>query len=288
MNSIEKISLKIPNRNGDSITADFRMIPSEFQKELITGQLPLVIFCHGFKGFKDWGGFPYMMDKIALAGNFAVSFNFSYNGVGEDDEDLVNFTRLDLFAQNTHSRELNDLKDVLNYLEKNKDTYNYDFDNITLIGHSRGGGTAIVFSAGDKRIKKLITLSAISDFDRYSDRLKKQWKQDGFWESENTRTKQMMRLNVTLLEDIENNREALSIETAAEKINIPWLIIHGTEDLAVDYSNAENLKSHNNKETSELILIEKTGHTFGISHPFSGSNQIFDSVIDTVIKFIQN
>ena len=216
------------------------------------------------------------------------SFNFSYNEFEKDNHDFLNFTRLDLFAQNTHSRELSDLSDVLNYLEKNKDTYNYDFDNITLIGHSRGGGTAIVFSAAEKRIKKLITLSAISDFDRYSDRLKTQWKQDGYWESENTRTKQMMRLNVTLLEDIENNIEALSIESAAGKINIPWLIIHGTEDLAVDYSNAENLKSHNNKETSKLILIEKTGHTFGITHPFSGSNQIFDSVIETVIKFIQN
>jgi len=229
-----------------------------------------------------------MLDKIALSGNFTVSFNFTYNGVGEDGDDLVNFTRLDLFAQNTHTRELNDIEDLLNYLEINKDVYNFDFENITLIGHSRGGGTAVVFSANDKRIKKLITLSAISDFDRYSERLKEKWKIDGYWEAENVRTKQLMRINLSLLEDIEHNFEKLNIEKAASLINIPWLIIHGTEDLAVDYSHAETLKSANQLETTELILIENTGHTFGVVHPFTGSNEKFDSVIEIIKEFIQN
>ena len=41
---------------------------------------------HGFKGFKDWGFFPHLADRLARAGLVAVSFNFSGSGVGPDGE----------------------------------------------------------------------------------------------------------------------------------------------------------------------------------------------------------
>ena len=78
-----------------------------------------------------------MMEKIAGEGNFAVSFNFSYNGTGENESEQSEFTRLDLFAENTFSRELDDTGSILDYLTEHKDEYNYDIENITLIGHSR-------------------------------------------------------------------------------------------------------------------------------------------------------
>ena len=166
-NKINKVSLKIKNKTGDDLTTDFRFPESGKEK------LPLVILCHGFKGFKDWGCFPYMMDRIAEEGNFAVSFNFSYNGTGENDFDQSDFTRLNLFAENTFSRELDDLGSIIDHLFENKDKYNYDKGNITLTGHSRGGGIAILKTAEDKRISKLVVLSSVCNFDRYSDTLKK-------------------------------------------------------------------------------------------------------------------
>lgn len=61
------------------------------------GIKPLVIFCHGFKGFKDWGGFPYMMEKMAGEGFAALSFNFTYNGVTETNP--TQFSRLDFLLK---------------------------------------------------------------------------------------------------------------------------------------------------------------------------------------------
>ena len=279
-NKINKVSLKIKNKTGDDLITDFRFPESGTEK------LPLVILCHGFKGFKDWGCFPYMMERIAEEGNFAVSFNFSYNGTGENDFDQSDFTRLDLFAENTFSRELDDLGSIIDHLFENKDKYNYDKGNITLTGHSRGGGIAILKTAEDKRISKLVVLSSVCNFDRYSDTLKKKWKEVGYFEVINSRTNQMMRLNYTLIEDLIKNKERLDIQKAISEITVPVMIIHGAQDITVDYSNAEDLYSRSDKEKTKLFLIENTGHTFGAVQPFEGTTKALEVVLTLIEDFL--
>lgn len=276
---IEK--LKIENKYGNNLTTDFRY-------DETTNNLPLLVFVHGFKGFKDWGCFPYMMEKFAENNIFAVSFNFSYNGVGEEEIELKDFTRLDLFAKNTFSRELDDLGSILDFLEVNRQKYNYNFENLTLAGHSRGGGIAVLKTAEDKRVKNLITLASVSEFDRYTKERKEEWKKRGYFQVLNTRTKQYMRMNYTLIEDLERNSDRLDIKRAVSKISVPYLIIHGEEDLAVDYSEAVELHSFSNKNSTKLHLIEKTGHTFGAVHPFEGTTEALEAVINLIIKNINS
>lgn len=275
---ITKKSFSIVNEYGDNLTTDIRF--DESKKDL-----PLVIFVHGFKGFKDWGGFPYMLDRLAEAGMFCVSFNFSYNGVGEKEDELVHFTRLELFAKNTFSRELDDLGSVIDYFDNNKENFNYDFGKLTLIGHSRGGGCVILKTSQDGRVKKLITLAAVSTYDRYSERKKKEWKEKGYIEEPNSRTGQIMRMDLSLLEDVENNKEKLDIQNAMSRINVPVLILHGEQDLSVDYSHADTLYSSSKKNKTKYNLIEKTGHTFGVVHPFEGTSNAFEKVIEEIVDF---
>ncbi len=47
---------------------------------------PGVLIVHGFKGFKDWGMFPLMAERLAEAGFAACRFNLSGSGIGEDGE----------------------------------------------------------------------------------------------------------------------------------------------------------------------------------------------------------
>ena len=42
---------------------------------------PLVIFCHGFKGFKDWGPFNEVSNQFVNAGLNFLKFNFSYKKI---------------------------------------------------------------------------------------------------------------------------------------------------------------------------------------------------------------
>ncbi|MFZ4590150.1 MAG: alpha/beta hydrolase family protein [Ignavibacteria bacterium] len=272
-------NIKIKNKNGNIINIDFRY------PEATESKLPLLIFCHGFKGFKDWGCFPYMFDKFANANIFTVSFNFSLNGVDKEKDNPIDFERLDDFARNTFSEELDDLGCVIDYLEEVKDKYNYNFDSLILAGHSRGGGIAILKTAEDKRIKKLITLASVDEFNRYGDETKRMWKERGFIEALNTRTRQKMRMNVSLLEDLENNYSRLNIKDAMKKATVPTLIMHGTEDLAVEKSEAETLYNLCNKDITKLVILEKTGHTFGAVHPFEGTTPHLEEVIDEIIKF---
>ncbi|MBX7044915.1 MAG: alpha/beta hydrolase [Ignavibacteria bacterium] len=276
---ITKRSFNIQNEYGDNLTTDVRY--DEGKKNL-----PLIIFVHGFKGFKDWGGFPYMLDKLAEAGFFCASFNFSYNGVGEKEDELVHFTRLELFAKNTFSRELDDLGDIIDYFDEKKENFNYDFSKLTLIGHSRGGGCVVLKTSQDTRIKKLITLAAVSTYDRYTERKKKEWKEKGYIEEPNSRTGQIMRMDLSLLEDIETNKVRLDIQKAMRKIKVPTLIIHGDQDLSVDYSHADTLFNKSDKEKTKYKLIEKTGHTFGVVHPFAGTTLAFEKVIEEIKWFI--
>ncbi len=272
-------NIKIKNKSGYILDIDLRF------DERAGNNLPLLVICHGFKGFKDWGCFPYIAERFADAGFFAVTFNFSLNGTDNSKDRPVDFERLDLFALNTFSAELDDLGEVLDFLESEKDNYNYDFNNLTLLGHSRGGGIAILKTREDRRVKKLITLASVSEFDRYGEETKRTWKERGYLEALNTRTKQRMRMNVSLLEDLEKNSERLNIRKAVSDIEVPVFIIHGTEDMAVDKEEAEELYALCDKSSSRLLVIENTGHTFGAVHPFSGTTKALEQVIEEMIRF---
>jgi uncharacterized protein len=273
-------NIQIKQKNGRDIDVDTYFIDTDRTKN----NDRLMIFAHGFKGFKNWGGFPYMLSRIAEKGYLTAGFNFTYNGVEESNP--MEFTRLDLFAENTISKELADLNSVIDYFYTNSDSFNISKEKIVLIGHSRGGGVSIIQSSEDKRIKSLITLASISGFDRYSAEHKRKWKENGFFEVLNSRTNQMMRLNSTLLEDIEMNRDRFNISKSVSKIKIPFLIIHGREDQSVKFTEAGEIYKHSNKETTEIFPVEHTGHTFGVVHPFSGTTKAFEAVIEKIISFL--
>jgi len=271
-------NFQLKNEDGAEIDIDCRFIPR-------AQKAPVVIFCHGFKGFKDWGGFPFMMEKLANDGYFAVSFNFSFNGIAKNTPH--EFSRLDLFAKNTFSRELDETGKVIDYIFSNAEEYGIDSERIALIGHSRGGGIAIIKTSEDKRVKTLVTLASVSNFDRYSEEHKRKWKEKGYFEVENTRTHQMMRLNSTLLDDITDNAERLNILRAVGEINIPFLIIHGKEDLSVKSSEATEIYEASGSKNTEIFIVERTGHTFGTVEPFKGTTKAFETVIDKMGSFLK-
>jgi len=245
---------------------------------------PCLIFVHGFKGFKDWGFWPYTGNFFAGKGFFVLSFNFSHNGIGEG---VTEFAELDKFAKNTFSLELEELNEII-------DTYLHNFfgkrsgKKIGIIGHSRGGGDALIVSSKRKEIKAVVTWAAVANFNRYTKRQAKEWQRNGFFEVLNTRTNQMMRLNVSLLEDIEKNKtDLLNIEKAANNLNKPLLILHGEQDLSVPLKEGEQIYNWSNKELTEFHKIKATGHTFDITHPFEGSNPKFDSVLEKTLNFFK-
>jgi acetyl esterase/lipase len=72
---------------------------------------------------------------------------------------------LEAFGHNNYSKEQDDLNSVLDWiLSEPEFNENIDKRNITLIGHSRGGGAVILKAAYDTRITKLVTWASVSDY----------------------------------------------------------------------------------------------------------------------------
>jgi dienelactone hydrolase len=243
---------------------------------------PCLIFVHGFKGFKDWGFWPYTGNYFADKGFFVITFNFSHNGVGES---LTEFTELDKFADNTFSLELEELNEVI-------DAYLNNFfggksnSKLGIVGHSRGGGDALLVGSRRNEIGAVVLWASVANFNRYSDRQAKEWREKGVFEVLNTRTNQMMKLNVSLLEDLEKNKGGLlNLERAAKNMNKPMLILHGEQDLAVPVKEAEQIFEWSDKDKTELIKISATGHTFDVTHPFEGTNPKLELLLEKTFQF---
>jgi len=255
-----------------------------FGKENIR-QSPCIILVHGFKGFKDWGFCPYIGEYFSKRNFFVITFNFSHNGIGNN---LTEFTELDKFAENTFSLEISELSAIIvayknNFFGETNNKY------IGLLGHSRGSGISILTAKQKNEINAVAVWASVSNFDRYSKRQKEVWRKKGVFEVLNTRTNQVMKLNVSLLDDLEKNKDGiLNIEYAVRNLKIPLFIAHGEQDLAVPIKEAETIYDWSNKEMTEFIKIPSTGHTFNAKHPFEGSNPKLDFLLNKTEEFFIN
>ncbi|WP_375238643.1 alpha/beta hydrolase family protein [Aurantibacter sp.] len=229
---------------------------------------PLVVFCHGYKGFKDWGSWNLVAESFMESDCFFVKFNFSHNGGTVSNP--IDFPDLEAFAENNYTKELSDLKDVIDFLLEDNKLFSNEINaqNITLIGHSRGGGIASILASEDNRITKLITWASVCDFEKRTATVGDldKWKKDGVKYILNGRTKQQMPHNHQFYQDFMANKERLNIKLAVEKLHIPHLIIHAKEDPSVKFNEALNLHKWNPK--SELLEIEDSNHVFGAKHPW--------------------
>lgn len=251
--------------------------------------MPLIIFAHGFKGFKDWGHFPLLFQKLAKAGFVTIAFNFTHNG-GTVDEP-IDFSDLEAFSQNTYSKEQEDLEAILNWAEKDelKVLSKWNRKDIYLIGHSRGGSMAILKSFQDRRIKKVVSWAAVANLHSRlpSKQDTKKWKEEGVRWIKNGRTQQRMPMKYSFVEDLEENQTRLDVEVANQMLKIPQLIIHAKDDEAVSVEHAFLLKQKNQK--AQLKILDKGGHTFGGKHPWQTHDlgESAQQLLENTIQFLK-
>jgi len=250
-------------------------------------QKPILIFCHGYKGFKDWGCWNVLASRIAKEDFFFLKFNFSHNG--GTMEQPIDFPDLNAFGENNFTKELDDLENVITWITNPENKYSNEINSqdVILVGHSRGGGIVTIKASEDDRITKVITLAGASDYkSRFpiGDELA-YWRKEGVAYVENTRTKQQMPHFIQFYDDFMKNEARLTISSAAKKINMPHLIIHGTTDETVPFQEAEALHSWSTE--SELFAIENANHVFGGSHPWESNTlpEDMELVANEIINF---
>ena len=225
----------------------------------------IVLFSHGFKGFKDWGPFNQIAKTFAENDFIFIKFNFSHNGTTIDNP--TNFTDLDAFGNNNFCKELDDLGFVIDWIEQNHLTKESILNDISLFGHSRGGGISILKAAEDNRIKKVISWASPSNFTNLmSEERVVTWKEKNIVFVYNGRTKQNMPMYYQFYESGLQNKERIDISKAVQILKIPQLIVHGSEDPTVFKKEAQRIKKWNHN--AQLHIVNGANHVFGACHPY--------------------
>jgi len=231
--------------------------------------VPVLIYAHGFNGFKDWGNFDRIAQLVVENGLALAKFNFSHNGTTPDEPEQ--FGDLEAFGQNNYSKQLADLKAVTDWVlsTHNPMRSRLDDQHLYLLGHSMGGTLAILFAAEDARIAKLVTWAAPAvcktPWGNWTAQRMEEWKTIGVQFYTNSRTGQHMPLYYQLFQDYIANQERLDVEKAIRSLHIPVLLCHGTLDIAVTSESAEQL--HAWQPAAELFLVE-SNHVFDRKHPW--------------------
>lgn len=277
---VKKIPFSLMMNNNDSLVGDFYFYET-------TEKLPIVILIHGFTGSKDWGFLPFLAENLAQNHFLAITFNFSYDGVAKD-KDWVDDT--DKFARNTITKEVTDINFLVKSLQSQsilpESISNYvDTSTIFLIGQSLGGAIATIFTAQTQIPSKVILLGSVGTLNRYSKRQIEDWKRTGFFEFNNLRNGQTLRINFSYIEDIEQND--YDLYKFLKKIHCPIFIIHGSEDYTVPLKEIESFYKKGQNPSTILEIIPNTGHTFGTDHPFIEPTPALLNVLQKIIKFLK-
>lgn len=221
----------------------------------------LVIFIHGYMGYKDWGCWNLVQNFFTIQHFGFLKYNVSHNG--GTVENPIDFDNLETFRHNSYAKECADLEAILNIVE----TLFENQPSIYLVGHSRGGGIALLQS-NHPNIEKIASWAGICTIKNRFPKGKKlaDWKEKGVYFHENSRTKQQMPHDFSQYESFLANEQNLDIEASCKNSRIPTIVIHGDNDTSVNLSEGEQIC---NWLQQDLIVIPKANHTFGASQPWN-------------------
>jgi len=245
----EKIFFK--NSSGQKL-AGVLHVPNNKKK------YPAVVMLHGRGSDKETHDKTGFADSLMKHGFIVLRFDMP--GCGESDGRM---------EEMTISSEVDSAKAAIDFLCKQKFV---DSKRIELTGSSQGGFDSLVLAPKDSRIKALVTVSAVIDFDEtFSKRGTdlKQWKKDGF----SIIGKRLLKLNYSYVEDIKK----YDMKKIVPKIKCPTLVLHGDRDETVPVSQAHQLY--------KLLKCEKSMHIIkGAKHNFEG-NEIEERLAYTIKWF---
>lgn len=247
--------------------------------------LPSIVLCHGFQGFKDWSFFPHLAESLVARGFAVVTFSMSRSGVSQHAD---RFDRLDLLEHGTLSSDLADLATVLGAVFEGTlpGSRMFDLSKVALLGHSRGGATALLMARRNPRIASLVTWGAPARLLRAEPKVVERWRREGHLTVPGMWSGQAIRVGTAFLDDLDRNKYELL--EAISALPIPYLILHGKADDVVPPSEADELYEAAPIDGVEVIWIPGADHNFGAAHPFTGTNSALEEAISLSRDFLHD
>lgn len=272
--SVERLHTRVPCPDGLTMGLDL------YRPRDAGAPLPVTVLCHGFKGFRDWGCWPPLAERLAAGGRALAAFDFSHNGVGERPGEIE---RLDLFARQTVSRHVADLGTLLDFLDASDFARQAGLQRarrFNVVGHSLGGSVALLRAAEDGRITQVTTLNGCAHLQRFPADEVARARAAGRLVVRNARTGQELPLELAWLDDAARH----DLEGAATQIFVPALVVQAEADEAVPPEEGRQLNAW--IPGSRLVLVPGGDHVFGARHPFAGWTPALESVARELDAFL--
>ncbi|MWC30666.1 alpha/beta hydrolase family protein [Paenibacillus sp. MMS18-CY102] len=237
---------------------------------------PVVIVSHGFRGHKDWAFWPEVTRQLAEQGFYTVSYDFSRIAAvrdGLDEQRIAQATtllqeQLDLHAvtQALRARQLP--------LAEQADT-----SRIGLIGHSRAGGSVIVYAAEHPAAVQAIV---VWNGGAGPVRLQPQAKDSA---PEQGQAEQLSVLEATLRDDQLHNAERYALVERIETLAAQVLIVQGDDDRE---QLLEQFRTFQERAPQHHYLTIASGnHTFNTVHPYEGASPQLSEAVEATIQFLR-
>lgn len=246
------------------------------QPQQLSAAARTIVFIPGFKGFKDWGGWPWLCRELASGGHRVVRINPSMCGVGES---LDSFDQPERFARQTLGHDIEDVERLMQHAE-------IPDSGVLLLGHSRGGLVASLAAPRCAAVEGVITMGAPDNLVRLTEAEVEQWRERGLREVVNARTGEVLHQDVSVLEDYQQRQQDYDAPAALKKAGVPVLAFHGDADEAVETDCARQLLAQVDPDLASRVLVEGAGHTFGLVHPFAGPHPHANQVIEEILRWI--
>lgn len=246
------------------------------------GPRPWVLLIHGHRGFMDWAFLPELAKRIQAAEISSVAINLSGSGIGAD---LAEFTELELFAQNTYSRELEDLDLIHGAIDSGR-LGPLDPNRGALFGHSRGGGMAILHEARFAACRALALWAPMHRVALFSEASLAAFRQDGHITYHNPFFDKGLRLNRSIIDDAEQHSERLDIQAACRRLTLPVLVLYGERDQLMEIGAADQLRQALGAKAS-VETVAGAGHGFGSRHPLRGISPALEHALGRTIAFLR-
>ena len=241
---VERMFDRITNRHGETLDYTFHEGSEDMRNLLVIG--------HGVTGNKDRPLVTALAERVSGEGMPCLRFSFSGNGDSQGR-----------FSECTISKEVEDLKSVLTTVVEQGWTPIY-------AGHSMGAAVGALATAGDGRMRYLISLAGMVET---ADFCKREFSgvtpDEGFmWDQEECP------FSRAFLDDMEKIQ---TISGEASAVKVPWLFVHGTGDDVVPVQESRSLFALAN-EPKKLIEIP------GADHVFSG--EALERVCEEVVSWL--
>ena len=210
----------------------------------------IVVIGHGVTGNKDRPALVALAEGLGAAGISALRFSFSGNGESEG-----------AFTDSVITKEVADLGCVIDALKGYKVGY---------VGHSMGGAVGVLRTATDERIRALVSLAGMVQTQAFAAREFGDVTPDaGFmWDEPDCPLSQAYMDDMATID---------SVAKRASEFDVPWLLVHGTEDDIVPIEDSHDILQYANEHT---VLLELPG----VDHVFSGDGTAI--MVEKVVAWI--